>query len=432
MSVQRVSLRLRLLLILCVAAAGTASVRTAAQAPALSVCADNVLGPISPLIYGANDGPWSTVPPAMWPQAEDSGLTFLSFPGGEWGDQNNLTPFHIDLFMTLVKRMKVEPNIRARLRGGTPELAAELVRYVNIEKKYGVRYWSIGNEPDLYRDYSVEQLNRDWRKIADAMRAVDPSIIFLGPEVSQYPPSQGMAPGTNKYRDWVKGFLEANGGQIGVVAVHRYPFPKGVNAPTTTISELKDNAGEWDLIIPELRALIKETTGRDIPIGITEVNSHWSQPIGGVATPDSFYHAIWWADVLGHIIRQRVMMVAYFMLFHNVYGLLTRGEVRPTYYVYHLYRQLGTELLESESADAEVTITAALRSDGALTLIVVNPAAQAKSVALRISGFPAGPAEVWRLDQKYKAERIWAAMDITGSALDLPAQSVSLYIMRKP
>ena len=28
-----------------------------------------------------------------------------------------------------------------------PEQAAELVRYVNIEKKYGVEYWAIGNEP---------------------------------------------------------------------------------------------------------------------------------------------------------------------------------------------------------------------------------------------------------------------------------------------
>jgi alpha-L-arabinofuranosidase len=37
-----------------------------------------------------------------------------------------------------------------RLLDGTPEQAAEMVRYTNIEKEYNVRYWSIGNEPTLY------------------------------------------------------------------------------------------------------------------------------------------------------------------------------------------------------------------------------------------------------------------------------------------
>lgn len=37
-----------------------------------------------------------------------------------------------------------------RLLNGTPEQAAEMVRYVNIEKKYNVQYWGIGNEPTLY------------------------------------------------------------------------------------------------------------------------------------------------------------------------------------------------------------------------------------------------------------------------------------------
>ncbi len=39
-----------------------------------------------------------------------------------------------------------------RLLDGTPEKAAELVRYTNIEKKYGVVYWSIGNEPNLFAE----------------------------------------------------------------------------------------------------------------------------------------------------------------------------------------------------------------------------------------------------------------------------------------
>jgi hypothetical protein len=53
------------------------------------------LGSINPLVYGANYGPWVVGPVDPIPQAETSGITYLRFPGGEWGDQNNLKDYHI-------------------------------------------------------------------------------------------------------------------------------------------------------------------------------------------------------------------------------------------------------------------------------------------------------------------------------------------------
>ncbi|HEU5102819.1 MAG TPA: hypothetical protein VFU22_27545 [Roseiflexaceae bacterium] len=40
--------------------------------------------------------------------------------------------------------------VEVRLRGGTPEQAARSVRYANVQKRYGARFWEVGNEPDLY------------------------------------------------------------------------------------------------------------------------------------------------------------------------------------------------------------------------------------------------------------------------------------------
>src|SRR5919106_2488589 len=40
------------------------------------------LGPISPLVYGSNYGPWLTVPFYMLPQTFESGITILRFPAG--------------------------------------------------------------------------------------------------------------------------------------------------------------------------------------------------------------------------------------------------------------------------------------------------------------------------------------------------------------
>lgn len=418
-------------LLILLAAASQALRTTAAPSSTLTIYPDKSLGQINSFVYGANYGPWNIVAPDMMPMAQAAGITYLRFPAGDWGDLNDMTPFQIDLFITHARQMRAEPSISARLKGGTPEKAAELVRYVNVEKQYGVRYWSIGNEPNLYRDYTVEQYNRDWRAMAKAMLAVDPKIILVGPDVSQYPPLSATDTYSAKIHDWVRAFLQANGDLVSIVSIHRYPFPKGQNLPATTIAELKANAPEWDAIIPDLRGVIKETTGRDLPVAVTEVNSHWSKAVGGEASLDSYYNAIWWSDVLGRLIRQRVEIVAFFTLISSGdiggFGLLSRYDARPTYYVYKLYQQLGTELLETESTDADVTITAARRNDGKLTLLIVNAAVEPRTVAL--AGVKSsGQAELWRLDPDHKAEKIGAA-DLTSGSLDLPAQSASLYII---
>src|SRR4030095_6409751 len=56
------------------------------------------LGPISPLVYGSNYGPWLTVPFYMLPQAFDSGIKILRFPAGAWGDHNEVKSYQIDQF----------------------------------------------------------------------------------------------------------------------------------------------------------------------------------------------------------------------------------------------------------------------------------------------------------------------------------------------
>jgi hypothetical protein len=399
----------------------------------LYVDAGQQLGTISPLVYGANFGPWSVVPYDLWPVAQESGITFLRYPGGEWGDRNALRPYHIDQLMTLAEMIGAEPHICVRLLDGTPEAAAELVRYANVEKEYNVRYWSIGNEPNLFPDYSIDQLNADWRAIAEAMEAVDPDIVLIGPNTNQFTGNPNTDPRDDDGRDWLHEFLLANGDMVDIVAVHRYPFPRGRTAAPATIEDLRANSAEWDTIIPNLRVVIQETTGRDLPIAIGEINSHWSHAINGEGTPDSFYNAIWWADVLGRLIRQRVDIVAYFSLQSppttGGFGLLATSEVRPTYYVYQIYQRFGSELLYAVSDDPDVSIYAAQREDGALTLVVVNLGSEEKAKPLSVHGFEiGGAAEVWLFDAEHEAEMIGTQEIASGDEITLPAQSISLYV----
>jgi hypothetical protein len=410
----------------------TTLTKIAAQTPLLSVRVDRPLGSINPYVYGMNYGNWNMISPDMVPAAQAAKITYLRFPAGNWGDDNDLRPLDIDLFMIFSRQMNAEPSISVRLKNGTPEAAVKLVQYVNIEKKYGVKYWSIGNEPDLFPNYSIEQYVSDWRKFAEAMRAVDPTIRFVGPDISKFPPPTDIR--SSRYYPWLKAFLKANGDMVDIVSVHHYPFPLVKDGHVTTIEELKNSAPEWDMMIPTMRQFIKEEVGHDLPVAITEVNSHWNHSSEGPATPDSFYNAIWWADVLGRLIRQRVDLVTYFVLVSTPeagpVGILSRFGTRPTYYTYQIYQHLGTELVESESSDKELTITAALTKDGKLTLLIVNPSQEPRTAGIAISEFKGSLTadSYWLLDPNHpKVEQIKEKVDLSSGELAFPAQSVSAF-----
>ena len=397
-------------------------------------------GTISPYLLGSNYGPWVAVPVDMLPAAYNSGVTVVRFPGGAWGDRNDLKPYQIDYFMDFVHQMGAEATISVRLREGTPEQAAELVRYVNVEKKYGVQYWSIGNEPTLFAaelqtlgkadDYDTVQFNEEWRAFATAMKEVDPTIKLLGPEVHQFTYNEAANPKDSNGRDWMTEFLRANGDLVDVVTFHRYPFPAGQD--TVTIDDLRQQTHEWSQTIPYLRTLIQAQTGRDIPIAITEMNTHWNQAVGGEATPDSHYNAIWLAEALGQFIQQDVFMLNHWMLTsqggQGGWGLIGRGELRPSYYVYQLYSKFGRERLYAASGVADVSVYAARRDDGALTVMVINLADTEQHVTLELSGAEAGEAELWRLDEGGVPETAVSLSLPAGGDLTLPPQSVSLLV----
>jgi hypothetical protein len=395
-----------------------------------------LLGEINPMVYGVNHGPWAVITEKTLPLAQEAGITLIRYPGGNWGDENDLQPYHIEGFVTLARQLNAEVSINARLFNGSPEKAAQLVNDTNILNGYGVRYWGIGNEPTLFAtsrgapDYGVERFNREWRAFAEAMKAVDPSILLIGPELHQFGADLASTPKDPFGKDWMTEFLKANGDLVDIVSIHRYPFPQRAGGRAATVEELSAASAEWDRIIPYLRGLIIETTGREIPIAVTEVNSHWSNAVGGEATPDSFYNAIWWADSLGRMIANQVDMVTYFSLQSHPsiggYGLFSRSEPRPTYYVYQLYQKFGTQLVQAESGDNRLGVYAAVREDGVLTVLLVNLSSDPVSKPFIIAGRETVDAGVWRFDQAAPARRLEDVTLTSGNALTLPAQSITL------
>jgi alpha-L-arabinofuranosidase len=391
------------------------------------------LGPISRYIYGSNYGPWTAFPFNMMDAAFNSHVTVLRWPGGAWGDSNDIQTVQLDTFMGILKQMDAIPTISVRLLNGTPEAAAALVRYANVEKGYKIHYWSIGNEPNLFeafikQSYDTGRFNQEWRAIALAMKAVDPSIALLGPELSQFTSDPSYNPKDHAGRDWMTEFLKVNGDLTDIVTIHRYPFPNNGSGIPASIDELRANSAEWDKTIPYLRNLIHEFAGRDIPIGVTEVSSYWSSQTGGKTTPDSFYNAIWYADVLGRLIKQQTFMVNVWVFANRDggHGLIFGSELRPTYYVFQMYNHFGSQQVYAASGIPNVTIYAAKREDGALTLMVINLSDTEQKVPLQVQGVTLTKAGAWLFDATHNAEDA-GSTDLSGGALKLPAQSITLF-----
>ena len=408
-----------------------------AQPGTLVVDPGRDLGPISPYVYGSNYGPWTAVPANMLQAAYDSHITTLRWPGGAWGDVNEIQTYQLDSFIAFCKQIGAMPTISVRLLDGTPEAAAALVHYANVEMKYGIQYWSIGNEPTLFeaqikQTYDTVRFNREWRAIALAMKAVDPTIKLMGPELHQWGTSLATTLKDSSGRDWMTEFLKANGDLVDIVTVHRYPL-YSTTGKAFTVDDLRKDTLEWTDMAKYLSGLIKTTTGRDIPIAFTEVNSNPSPVLKGEATPDSFYNAIWYADVLGRLIQQNVFMVNQFVLANRNggLGLIYNSEIRPMYYVFQMYAHFGDKLVYASSGAADVTLYAAKRTDGSLTILVINLADGPQRVALQIKGISPRQAQVWRLDATHNAADLGKQAIPADGVLDLPAQSITLYAVNK-
>ena len=80
--------------------------------------------------------------------------------------------------------------------------------------------------------------------------------------------------------------------------------------------------------------------------------------------------------MLGRLITEKVDVATQFLLVSGSgqggFGLLDRYSPRASYYTYQLYQQFGSELVYAASGVPDVSIYAAKRASGTLTIMLVN------------------------------------------------------------
>jgi hypothetical protein len=320
---------------------------------------------ISPAFFGINY--WSR-PFGTLTRRELKPLNFVVIRGGfhdvreehfDWGT--------LDRFVMDARALNLEPLIQVPYVLGNPAFAARMVRYVNIEKKYDVRFWSIGNEEDKNRrPEAKERWMNSWSRYRNAMKEADPRILIFGPEYASaydfnYPEN-----------DWLTPFLEKNGDLVDVISLHRYPFNGGQTNPTVLIG---DSLGTTRRV-RALREHVKSVTGRDIPLAFTEMNlsDNWRE--GGEGSGESFSAGLWMAESLGQMAEAGVAMV-------NIWNARTNDSLgligvpaedkRPTFYAVQMYSDYGDRIVPLASHVGNITAHAARNSrTGAVTIVLVN------------------------------------------------------------
>ncbi len=356
----------------------------------------------------------------------------LRYPGGlradddNWQDVLSKKDWMVDTdeFLDFCKETNTTPMITVNFGTGTPEQAAEWVRYVNKVKKANVKYWEVGNE--LYGTWhpqhcTPEHYGKRSAEFIKAMKAVDPSIIVTVVWVLE--------------GDWNKVVFEHTKDLADGVNVHHYPQhagqenDAGLLAAPQTLNE----------ILPGVKKQTEQygKPGKKYEIWLTEWNSVDFKP--GPQTL-GIVNALFVADYLGMLAKHNIDQASYWDIHNDIteqggdYGYLSRTGApdgdnvpRASYWAFKMASQsLGRgSLLESGSDNDNVT--SYYTKNGKKSLMLVNkfPKTKAETV-VNIPGFD-GKAKMQQLRaDNEKAGPSSESIDVKpGMKITLPPHSVT-------
>ena len=279
-----------------------------------------------------------------------------------------------------------------------PATAAAMVTYANVTNSYGVKYFSIGNEPDLYPDatgstmgipgYTAQAYCTDAQAYVAAMKAADPTIKIVGPDLSWK-----YQTGAN---DWLTPILTTCGSLFDIVAVHRYP----IDPAQTTVANATADAPKLRGVIAHLKSIILQATGIEKPLAITEANITWDgTPAKSTlpASPGTVPAGLWAADMFGVGLESGLWANVFWSTREGwTLGLLAAadGKPQPAYWALDLYAtHFGPTLLSVSATPAGVRAYASRnQTDDGTQVIVVNWNDAPATVTFTVDSLAAVPA----------------------------------------
>jgi hypothetical protein len=245
----------------------------------------------------------------QWQSVKASKAAMIRF-GGIAPDKSMPTNYQYIKMIDSIRANGMEPIIQVPFYNQkyTAQQAATIVNYINVVKGRHIKYWIIGNEPNLSYSYtSASQIANYFRPFASAMKNADPSIFIVGPEIAWF--DQNIINGltTPNGSDDITGKDATGKYYLDVISFHTYPFD-GNQTRDQVISKLSDpNSLSANLVYLNNRVAACNTahgrTGTStLKTAITEANICWknssSDDIYGVGA-NSFIGGQFVAEMLG-------------------------------------------------------------------------------------------------------------------------------------
>ena len=274
--------------------------------------------------YGKLDLKWADVQASNPRSMRYGGNGVDHHADPSWVDPNDSSKSTLNQYLALVDEMRsrgIEPILQVPVYGGlySASQAASIVSFINgSPNSRNVKYWIIGNEPDLssspydHSSTSTASIAAYIKSFSSAMKAVDPTIKIIGPELTWDNPNilnpLTTCDGTGSD---ITGKDSSNRYYIDVLSFHVYNGFSGSQTRDDVVNALMQSGGFNDRLTT-LKARVASCHGRTLPIAITEANVNYENGADtGIDDENaiSFLGGQWWADFLGVTMRQGVEFV---------------------------------------------------------------------------------------------------------------------------
>jgi hypothetical protein len=403
---------------------------------------------------------WSFDTTATGPLLAAANIGVLRYPGGGTADvyfwtnnqvQNtdaNNNPIagsfstmgtDFDQFAVVALTQGSQAFITVNYGTSTPTDAANWVKYSNITKGYGFKYWEVGNEnygtwetdantkkndPVVYATRFVQYYN--------AMKAIDPAIevgavATTSTEGSYTYPSEAVSdPATGQsHSEWnyiILSTMKGLGVMPDFLICHRYEQNSGQENDATLLQLASTPATGWQVDAALLRTPLNdfyEAKASGVELCCTENNSVHNNPgkqivslVNGLYLADSlgsllqteFNSRVWWAFRNGPNTTGNNNSTLYgWLTTFGDYGIVATNPSPapagypaintpfPTFYAFKLLSNFaagGDTVVTAASDNIMVSAYAVQRANGSLSILVINKSPTSTyTVSFALTGF---------------------------------------------
>jgi hypothetical protein len=310
-------------------------------------------------------------------------------------------PLDFDEFMANCQQVGCVPVIvvaydsmyKAKTQGGTIPTRAQLlknavewVRYANVKKKFGIKYWEIGNESYINSYAGVAtpaNYGKDLIEFSKAMKAVDPAIKI-------------GANGSGE--SWWKTVLPVASPYIDFLSVHDYPAWDFTKYDDYLAG--RNMASEMAKTQSYIQAYAKAADRGRLTLALTEINAiNWLE--NGWANTNDLGHALVAFDMIGQNLKTKAEFIQFWnsrwmrpegggSLVHDAYS--DTNTLLPTGQALSAYKEFMLDSLVQTSGSTQVVSFASYSANAGKPVAMValiNKGYTEAPVKVALSSFPA-------------------------------------------